>query len=44
MVGIRLSLRSPLEWLFDITYDREATRHKYWEEDSKTSIVDRIIG
>ena len=28
LLGIRLSLRSLLDWFFDITYDREATRHK----------------
>ncbi len=29
LITIRLSLRSLLEWLFDLTYDREATRHKF---------------
>jgi NADH dehydrogenase len=29
LIGIRLSTRSILEWFFDITYDREATRHKF---------------
>jgi NADH dehydrogenase len=29
LISIRLSLRSLLEWLFDLTYDREATRHKF---------------
>lgn len=29
LIGIRLSARSLLEWLSDLTYDREATRHKF---------------
>jgi len=29
LISIRLSVRSLLEWLFDLTYDREATRHKF---------------
>ena len=29
LISIRLSLRSLWEWLFDLTYDREATRHKF---------------
>ena len=29
LIGIRLSVRSLLEWLSDLTYDREATRHKF---------------
>lgn len=28
LISIRLSVRSLLEWLFDLTYDRDATRHK----------------
>jgi len=28
LVGIRLSFRSLLDWFMDITYDREAARHK----------------
>jgi len=28
LTGIRLSLRSLLDWFLDITYDREASRHK----------------
>lgn len=29
LVGIRLSVRSILDWFLDITYDREASRHKF---------------
>ncbi len=29
LVGIRLSVRSILDWFLDITYNREASRHKF---------------
>ncbi|MFQ6042341.1 MAG: NAD(P)/FAD-dependent oxidoreductase [Candidatus Poribacteria bacterium] len=29
LISIRPSFKSALEWLFDITYDRDASRHKY---------------
>jgi NADH dehydrogenase len=29
LMGIKLGLRTALEWFFDITYDREASRHKF---------------